>query len=517
MYVCFLIIAGIVPVGHCLRALSEPVARIRSCSAACRSWPLAASLQFYHGGMTPHVVSRLSAVALVVCLLALARSTASQVTLAPAPNGFAPEEDVALGIEAAAEVRRRIAMVEDPLVRGYLQALGTRLVETLPTSLRWPAFSYSFALLDMDEVGSFALPGGPVFLSRGMLQAIGSEGELAGLLAHQVGHVALRHATAQATGSERFQIGAVSGEMIGAVAGGARGDILALGARFGVRSYFLTYDSEYERQADLLATRMMASAGYDPRDTGAVFGRFGRPHIGYGAWQWTESHPDLDTGEDDVSRDDFIARIAEGLGIDRSAALHGHFDLAQLRLRELPPAPAPGRQGSEAGRAHGVGVVGPSAAYRLVAAGDNLEAQVPVGWRRFVSGNAVIFAPDRAFEWSTEGPASFTHGVQVGVARSTTGYLEDDTLALVDSFRLGNPRFRWGAVYRPTTIAGRAGITTTASNVSSISGSFEYVLASTAHLPDGSLLYVIGIAPEEEAGVYRRAYERVLGAIRIVE
>ena len=297
--------------------------------------------------MTLHVASRLCAVASVVLLLALARGTASQTALAPVYNSFSTEEDVALGLDAVAEVRRRIVVVEDPLVGGYLQALGRRLVGTLPASLRQSVFSYSFALLDMHDVGSFALPGGPVFVSRGMMQAVGSEGELAGLLAHQAGHVALRHATAQATGGERFQIGAISGQMIGAVAGGARGDILALGTRFGVRSYFLMYDREYERQAGLLATQMMASAGYDPRDIGAVFRRFGRPHVGHGAWQWTQSHPDLINGEDDVSRGDFIARTAERLGIARSAALHGRFDLVQIRLRELPPAPTFGRQGIE--------------------------------------------------------------------------------------------------------------------------------------------------------------------------
>jgi Zn-dependent protease with chaperone function len=474
-------------------------------------------LQPYQGAMTVRVASRLCGVALVVSFLALAQGTASQTTLAPARNSYSAEEEVALGHDAAAEVQRRIAVVEDPLVGGYLQALGMRLVGTLPASLRRSGFSYSFAVLDMHDVGSFAFPGGPVLVSRGMMQAVGSEGELAGLLAHQAGHVALRHATAQATGGERFQIGAISGEMIGAVAAGARADILALGTRFGVRSYFLMYDPEYERQADLLATQMMASAGYDPRDIGAVFRRFGRPLMGHGAWQWTQSHPDLNNGEDDVSRDDFISRAAERLGIARSATLHGRFDLAQLRLRELPPAPTFGRQGVGAGHAQGVGVVGPSGTYRLEPAGDMLEVRVPVNGSRVVAGNTVTFAPDRPFEESSTGPPLFTHGVQVGIARSTTGYLEDDTLALVESFRLGNPALRWGAVYRATTIGGRAGIMTTASNVSPIGGSFEYVLVSTAHLPDGGLLYVIGIAPEEEAGVYRRTYERILGSIRVVE
>ena len=150
-------------------------------------------------------------------------------------------------------------------------------------------------------------------------------------------------------------------------------------------------------------------------------------------------------------------------------------------------------------------------------AGDMLRVHVPANWRRLMASNTVIFAPDRAFVESPAGPSSFTHGVQVGIARSTTGYLEDDTRALLQSFMRENPALRWAPAYQSTTIGGQIGVTTALSNVSAVTGRFEYISVSTAHLPDGSLLYVIGIAPEDEAGTYRRAFERVLASIQIVD
>ncbi len=470
--------------------------------------------------MTASVASRWCGLALVLLLLALAPGTASVTTITPPPNQFSPAEDVALGRDAAAEVYGRLTMVTDPFVGEYLRDLGGRLVGTIPTTLRQPTFVYSFDVVDSNDITSFALPGGLIFVSRGMIEVARSEGELAGVLAHQVSHVVLRHGTAQATSGERFQIGPITGRTIGTVAGGAGGGIFARGARFSVRTYFLMYDPEHELQADLLATQILARAGYDPRDLATMFRVIQSDGAHHGARQWMQSHPDPRNGEGYMNRDTYISRNADGLGIERSVTSQGHFDLARTRLRELPPAPtveqaAPTHQGHT--YAPRIGVVVPSGSSRGVMAGDMLRVEVPVNWRRLVASNTVIFAPDRAFVESPEGPARFTHGVQIGIARSTTWDLGSDTLALLQSVWQGNPALRWVPVYQGTTIGGQFGVTTALSNVSAVTGRFEYVSVSTAHLPDGNLLYVIGIAPEVETGTYRRAFERVLESIQIVE
>ena len=90
-------------------------------------------------------------------------------------NSYLPAEDVALGTEAAAEIRTRLPLVTDAQVNTYIEALGRNLVDQISDSLRQPAFRYSFEILDQAQVKIYGLPGGPVFISRGLIQAAGSE------------------------------------------------------------------------------------------------------------------------------------------------------------------------------------------------------------------------------------------------------------------------------------------------------------------------------------------------------
>jgi beta-barrel assembly-enhancing protease len=458
--------------------------------------------------------------AAALLLLVLSRGTASETTISPPPNDFSPAEDVALGQEAAREVARHLTFLDDPVVSPYLQALGARLVGTIPASLHHAAFAYSFRMANRPDLTSFSLPGGPIVVSRGMVEAVRSEGELAGLLAHQIAHVALRHATAQVTRGERFQVGGITGRAIGAAAAGAEGDIFALGARFGVRTYFLEYDPWAELQADHLGAALLARSGYNPRDLAAMFLTVETEGPGRGAWQWAQSHPDPNDGEEQFSHRAYVARHADSLGVAKSTARPGEFDLVRIRLQGLPLGQR--REDTVRARqrgtpAYGVGVAAPSGVSRFVMAGDALRVAVPGNWRRSVSGNTIIVAPDHPTMPSPDGLLTFTHGAQIGVARSTTGGLQGDTQALMQGLRRRDTVLLWAAVYQDTVIGEHAGITAALSNVSVVTGEREYVSVSATHVPDGSLLYVIGIAPEHHASTYRRAIERVVASIQLVD
>jgi hypothetical protein len=114
-------------------------------------------------------------------------------------------------------------------------------------------------------------------------------------------------------------------------------------------------------------------------------------------------------------------------------------------------------------------------------------------------------------------PLAVTHGVQVGIARSLTGHLQGDIRRLLGALARGNAHFIWAPAFTEQRIAGRSGITTRASNVSPVTGAFEQVLVSAVHLPDDSLLYVIAVAPEDEAGVSRNVFTRVLDSIELLD
>src|SRR6185436_3182930 len=203
----------------------------------------------------------------VVCVAALGAQT-----LIKAPkNKYSPSEDVKLGADAAAKVEKEMPILRDDAVTAYVQRVGTRLVDAIPPELQHPEFHYTFKVVNVRELNAFALPGGPMYVNRGMIEAAKNEGEVAGVVAHELSHVALRHGTAQATKATKFEWGQLAGAVAGAVVGGAAGTAIAQVSQFGLGTAFLRYSREYEKQADLLGSHMMATAGYDPRDMAAVF------------------------------------------------------------------------------------------------------------------------------------------------------------------------------------------------------------------------------------------------------
>src|SRR5262245_39137683 len=223
-------------------------------------------------------------------VLALTLGASAQTKITPDKNSFTPQQDVELGQQAAAEVRKEMPMINDNRVDGYVEGIGRRLVAVIPGDLRQPAFRYTFNVVNQKEINAFALPGGPMFLNRGMIEAAGTEGEVAGVMAHELSHVILRHGTAQATKAQKFQIGAVAGQILGAIVGGTAGSIIAQGSQFGLGTYFLKYSREYEREADLLGAQLMAASGYDPRQMANMFKTIEQEGGGRGP-EWLSDHP----------------------------------------------------------------------------------------------------------------------------------------------------------------------------------------------------------------------------------
>jgi predicted Zn-dependent protease len=205
-------------------------------------------------------------------MLVVAVSAASaQTAIEPDKNKYTPAQDVQIGLEAAQEVRRELPMLQDERIDDYVDRVGARLVRGIPQQFQHGEFRYTFEVVNQKEINAFALPGGPMFLHRGMMEAAKAEGEVAGVMAHEIAHVALRHGTAQATKAQGFQIGAVAGQILGAIVGGTAGSIIAQGSQFGLGTYFLRYGREYEREADLLGAQIMARAGYNPRAMADMF------------------------------------------------------------------------------------------------------------------------------------------------------------------------------------------------------------------------------------------------------
>jgi hypothetical protein len=458
----------------------------------------------------------------LVLLLLAATPLAAQDPIKPDRNKYTPAQDVQIGLEAADQVRRELPLLDDQRLHEYVNRIGRELAAAIPPELSHEEFRYSFEVINQKEINAFALPGGPMFLNRGMIEAARSEGEVAGVMGHEIAHVALRHGTAQATKAERFQIGALAGQVLGAIVGGAAGAAIADGSSFGLSTYFLKYSRDYERQADLVGARIMARAGYDPRRMADIFRTIEQQDRGSGGPEWLSSHPNPG------NRYDAIQREAERLRVEGSPRSEDKFRAVQARLQGLPPAYTAeqiARARASGGRLPGTGeraerpaggkVDPPAPRYQNVRLGNVLRLQVPANWRELNAADRVTFAPPGGVYRSASGGTGFTHGLQIGVIPNESHSLQQATDELIDSLLAGNPQLRrQSGGYIREVIGGRAALATDLQNVSEVTGGREAVSLITVPLRGGSLLYLVAVAPASEAEAYAATFLRIKQSIR---
>lgn len=168
------------------------------------------------------------------------------------------EQEIAIGRQAQQEVRSQVPVVRDPDVAGYVQRLGRRLAAQAPG----PDYPYSFSVANSRELNAFALPGGPVWVHRGILEAAENEAQVAGVMAHEIAHIAERHSAEQMT---RATVANGLLGLLGHVLDGGRGEAAArIGAGLGTQFLFLKFSRDHEREADRVGAQIMRRAGYDP-------------------------------------------------------------------------------------------------------------------------------------------------------------------------------------------------------------------------------------------------------------
>src|SRR6266540_3278423 len=271
-------------------------------------------------------ISIRSSAAVALVLSSVLATAQTQIT--PPKNSYTPAQDVELGLKAAAEARQQLPVMRDDAVTSYVEDIGRRLVAAIPAEVRHPEFRYSFDVVNVREINAFALPGGPMFVNRGMIQAAKSEGEVAGVMAHELSHVVLRHGTAQASKATKYEIGQVAGAVLGAIIGGGWGQVISQGTQFGLGAAFMRFSREFERQADLEGAHIMARAGYDPRDMANMFKTIEK-QSGPGGPQWLSDHPN--PGD----RSEYIAREAQLLRVENPIHDTRAFDQVKGHLRQL--------------------------------------------------------------------------------------------------------------------------------------------------------------------------------------
>ena len=437
-------------------------------------------------------------------------------------NKYTPEQDVQLGREAAEQARRQLPIMRDSTVTSYVETLGRRLVNAIPQDLRQPGFDYTFETVNVRDINAFALPGGPMFLNRGMIEAAKSEGEVASVVAHELSHVILRHGTAQASKATKYEIGTVAGAILGAIIGGRTGNIVAQTTQFGLGAAFMRFGRAFEKDADIEGAQIMARAGYDPREMANMFKTIEKQGGGGGP-EFLSDHPNPG------NRVDYINKEAATLRVENVQRDSAGFSRVAAYLRSLPKAPTTEEATAAAKRAGGsqptsgrdrTGTVGPatgrveppSTRYTQYNEGDLFTVSVPSNWREMATSNAVTFAPEGGYG-EFNGQSMFTHGVEFGISRNEGHDLRTATEELIGSLQEGNPRLGRPASYRRTSINGRAALSTTMANVSEVTGD-EVIQLVTAEMRDGNLFYAVFVAPRQDVNSYQQVFQRVLSSIR---
>jgi predicted Zn-dependent protease len=174
---------------------------------------------------------------------------------------MSPERESALGKQAAAQVEKEIGLVRDAKLTAYVAQIGARMAQRSPRK----DTPYQFAIADMPEPNAFALPGGYIYVSRGLLALANTEDELAGVIGHEIGHVAARHAAQRETRQVGVGVLSMLGTIAAGVAGGQQAASMAsqLGQVAGA-GLIASYGRDQERQADQIGQDLSAEAGWDP-------------------------------------------------------------------------------------------------------------------------------------------------------------------------------------------------------------------------------------------------------------
>jgi Zn-dependent protease with chaperone function len=455
--------------------------------------------------------------AILTTVLVSASFVAAQTKVTAPKNKYSPADDVKLGREAAAEVEQQMPMLDDDRVDGYVERIGARLVENIPAEFRHNGFRYTFDVVNLREINAFALPGGPMYAHRGMIEKAKTEGEMAGVLAHEISHVALRHGTAQATKATPYQLGQIGSAILGAIIGGRTGEAVSTLGQFGLGAAFLRYSREYEKQADILGAQVMARTGYDPREMASMF-RTIEQEGGNRAPEFLSNHPNPG------NRAQYITREAEMLRVQPGARDTADFRNVQARLGQMSPAPTseevargtagrtpPGGNAPDARPA--ARVAAPATRYTTYNEGDVFRIGVPSNWEELASESSVTFAPQGGYG-TISGQSVFTHGVQVGIARNETHSLQEATDELLAAFAQSNPQLARAGSSTRATLGGRTALRTLLANVSEATGGRERIVLYTTQMQDGALFYMIGVSPEQEFGTYQPVINRVAQSIR---
>jgi Zn-dependent protease with chaperone function len=431
----------------------------------------------------------------------------ARVTPSHGYDMFSAQEEVQAGQQAAAQVSKQLPVLPDSdPVAIYVQRLGQQLAAHAPGE-KWP---YSFHVVNQKEINAFALPGGPVFVNVGTIQAADNEAELAGVMAHEISHVVQRHGTRAATKQMWAQLPlAVVGGVMGQ---GALAQMTQMGLSFGLGSYFLKNSRKAESEADLLGTDIMYDTGFNPRAMSDFFTKIAEEGGTRGP-QFLSDHPDPGNRAQAVAKE--VATLPRKTGYRGDSAEFRNIkqlvgSMKPLTAQQIAERQTPTTSGS-------AGNVRPSDGLRSFSHRD-FQISYPENWRVFGDQNsAVTIAPENGVLQN-----AVAYGVMINTYQpeDQNASLDQATHDLLASLRQSNPDMReigHDEDIRVNGVTGKSVDLIGSSPLQDQSGrpGRERDWLVTFMRRDGTLLYVVSIAPDKDFESLRPTFEQMLKSMKL--
>jgi len=406
----------------------------------------------------------------------------------PGFNTFSKEQDIQLGQEAAAQIRKQVQVVSDQDLQSYVKTVGQRLASQ-PAAQDYP---YEFTLIHDESINAFALPGGPIFVHTGLLRAADNEAQMAGVLAHEISHVALRHATNQASKANLIQLPAIlAGVAIGQESMAAQLGQMGLG--LGLNAVMLKYSRDAESQADALGTRILHDAGYNPIGMADFFEKLAAEG-GQRAPQFLSSHPDPG------NRTQAVLAEIKTLPQRQYTAGTGRFDNMKQELARLP------RREPQQARMQPASSAIPRGFEPLN--GRDFAMVKPAQWQVIQDqrSGTVAIAPQEGILRNSFGAMSLGYGAILSYYRPNSSNLNNGTRELLNQLQTANPNLQVTGARR-TTISGRPAVVSQLTGPSPYGGREQNLVLSVMR-PQG-LFYMVFVSPQQYASQLQPVFDRM--------
>jgi Zn-dependent protease with chaperone function len=441
---------------------------------------------------------RLSLVALILLSITV---LAERTRLKPGFNNFSPEDDVKLGREVAAQAEKEFNLISDRDVTTWVSNLGQRLVAKAPNENKFP---FTFKVVDEKSINAFALPGGPIYVHRGAIEAADNEAQIAGVIGHEIGHVILRHGTNQA--SKGQLVGGIAGALGGILGGSKSGQLASLAGTFAANSVLLKYSRDAETQSDIMGTQILYDSGYPPRAMAEFFDKLAKEHKGSSIEQFFSNHPIPENRVTKVNEE--IRKI--GPEPTNTRADTPDFQRVKRTLLGMPTPKPKTAAGSNGQRSPAAPPAAPST--RLTAfKAANLQLQHPDNWKPVVNGANIEIAPAGGADQS----GNLGYGIILDVFKpQNVRSLEEATTQLLEMLRKGNPNMKVVRSRVQTRVDSRPAQLTELNNDSPFGGTETDVLI-TLFRSTTEMQYFIWVAPTKAMPQYQQTFQNIMNSVRL--